>query len=860
MNVQPSEVNGSGSSPLDNQVTTQERSTTSPLSSRAREILDSLKEQRESLLGKWNDGGEKTSPRMRPTAAGSSAPFIRSSAIQKLQATLQQERLSRLRKQQRFLPVSPGTTNSGSCSVDGSDTGKGSVGTRSTETEETLSFTTFSAPVSPTTQSVDDAALLNKSIRIPNVGASGGSMCKDATDSTIPVSMLSSRVYPRGQSNALLATEINEEPAPPDTKGIPTMDPVEQAIGLSSIPMMPSRPPNFDAISKPASNQQARNMSLDDVEVPLELSPIDTRSKQRLSSDRVLVSPSADDALIQQNTDSPRLCPGSECSAPPSTTLSLKSTAERKAYIEQLYQNQGALTTISRRKPRSTAVRASSGLRQQERNHVNRVLVRGRVAILKPSNLRIFVPESDKGANLGVRSSSERGRHYEMSDQSACQNGSTSSNPENKEATSTVIRKNEEDSQVSSGAKATAADICSDSALRRPASSLESWLKGEVSERDAGYQLQSCDDTSLDETVTTRRRERLALIRHLEEDVAKSAVANNPSSHGNEASCTSSKMSASLGSIVISDDSSCDLTTSSESSDWASSVGESTNLLANNSIADTHSIVSCVTMPPLSPLSPPSAPCKRAGSARRQVVVAWKEPLLSEMRSPSLHEEKRSPSLDEESQQHKSISSKPSPENDLKSSSNLFVAGRAADSLCFANGGHFMIATKSGMTLHHHTKLRLTWLNQRPTTVKKVCLSTDLRCGTRGSLYDIAVRSGCNARDPYLFNRSQQRAASVDTNTAFRDSAGNAHLVSNIRGRSTKTEDYLTARGGTSGAVKLSESNTCQQMPFTVATNRVKPSSKNCLGAPGRHCSPTRGSQSIHREMPSIQDPDYCVD
>jgi hypothetical protein len=812
-------------------------------------------------LGKWNDGGEKTSPRMRPTAAGSSAlettpPFIRSSAIQKLQATLQQERLSRLRKQQRFLPASPGTTNSGLCSVDGSDTGKGSVGTRSTDTEETLSFTTFSSPVSPTTQSVDDAALLNKSIHIPNVGASGGSMCNDATDSTIPVSIPSSRVYLRGQSNTSLAAEINGEPVPPDTKGIPTMDPAEQAIGLSSIPVMPSRPPNFDATSNTASHRQARNMTLDDVEVPLELSPIDTRSKQRLSSDRVLVSPSADEALIRQNTDSPRLCPDSECSALPSTTLSLKSTAERKAYIEQIYQNQGALTTISRRKPRSTAVRASSGLRRQERNHVNRILVRGRVAILKPSNLRVFVPESEKGANLGNGLSSERGRHYEMSDQSSCQNGSTSSNPENKEATSTVISKNEEDSQVSSDAKATAADICSDSALRRPASSLESWLKGEVSERDAGYQLRSCDDTSLDETVTTRRRERLALIRHLEEDVAKSAVANNPSSPGNEASCTYSKMSASSGSIVISDDSSCDLTTSSESSDWASSMGESTNLLANNSIADTHSIVSCVTMPPLSPVSPPSAPCKRAGSVRRQVVVAWKEPLLSEMHSPSLDEEKCSPSLDEESQQHKSISSKPSPENDLKSSSNLFVAGRAADSLCFANGGHFMIATKSGMTLHHHTKLRLTRLNQRPTMVKKVCLSTDLRCGTRGSLYDIAVRSGCNARDPYLFNRSQRRAASVDTNTAFRYSAGNAHPVSNIGGRSTKTEDYLTARGGTSGAVKLSESNTCQRMLFTVATNRVKPSSKNCLGTPGRHCSPARGSQSIH----SFQDPDYCVD
>jgi hypothetical protein len=904
MNVQPSEVNGGRSSPIDSQATSQVQSTNSPLSSRAREILDSLKEQRESLLGRWNDGGDKTSPRMRSNAssalvATTSPPFIRSSAIQKLQATLHQERLSRLRKQQRVLPVSPGTTSSGSWSVDGSDAGKGSVGTRSTETEETLSCTTFSSPVSPTTKSVDDAVLLNKSIHVPNVGTPGASMRNGTTASMIPVvSTPSSSTYQGQRNNALdcSAPEIShskaesceipslgasmqgdlskdttatasavedsagsdgdsdpaineprspqpssprkgsamknelQRPLPPDpipsdgepvllgTEAMPTMDPVEEAHGFSSIPVTPSRAPNFDATSKPASNRQARNMTLGDVEIPLELSPIDRRCKQRLSSDRVRVPSSADEVSTPQNTDSPKLCPGSACSAPPSTIVSLRSTAERKAYIGQLYQNQGSFATISRRKPRSTAMRSSTGLRRREPNHVNRVLVRGRVAILKPSNLRVFVPESEKGSILGDGSASKRRIHNEKSGQSPCQIDSAAANPENKKATSTGVSIREKDSQVSAVANSTDANVSSVSALQRTANSLESRLGG---------QPRSCDDTSLDETVTTKRRERLALIRHLEDDVAKSTTANNPGSLGTKSSCVSSRTSTSSGSIVISDDSSCDLTTSSESSDWASSLEESTNLLASDSIADTYSIVSCVTMPPLSPLSPPAGPIKKAGSARRQVVVAWKEPLLSEMRSPS---------FDEESQQPQSISSKPTLANALTSSSNLFVAGRAADSLCFANGGHFMIATKSGMTLHHHTKLKLTRLDQKPTTVKKVCLSTDLRCGTRGSLYDIAVRSGCNTRDPYLFNRAQRRATSVDTNTAPRDSSSNA-------GRSTKTED-LTA--GT-------QANTFQRMPFAVATNRVKLRSKNCLIVPGRHCSPGRSTC-----QPSME-PHYCV-
>jgi hypothetical protein len=906
MKVQPSEVNGGRSSTIDSQATSQVQCNNSPLSSRAREILDSLKEQRESLLGRWNDGGDKTSPRMRSNAssalvATSLPPFIRSSAIQKLQATLHQERLSRLRKQQRFLPVSPGTTSSGSCSVDGSDAGKGSVGTRSTETEETLSCTTFSSPVSPTTQSVDDAVLLNKSIHIPNP-TSGASMRNGTTASMIPVSTPSSSTYQGQRNNALdcSAPEIShskaesceipslgasmhgdlskdttatasasavedsagsdgdsdpaineprspqpssprkgsamknelQRPLPPDpipsdgepvllgTEAMPTMDPVEETHGFSSIPVTPSRAPNFDATSNPTSNRQARNMTLGDVEIPLELSPIDRRCKQRLSSNRVRVPSSADEVSTPQNTDSPKLCPGSACSAPTSTSMSLRSTAERKAYIGQLYQNQGSFATISRRKPRSTAMRSSSGLRRREPNHVvNRVLVRGRVAILKPSNLRVFVPESEKGAIPGDGSATKRGVQSEKSGQSPCQIDFTTQKPENKEATSTGVSIREKDSQISAFANSSDANVSSVSALQRTANSLESRLGG---------QPRSCDDTSLDETVTTKRRERLALIRHLEEDVAKSTTANNPSSLSTKSSCVSSRTSTSSGSIVISDDSSCDLTTSSESSDWASSLGESTNLLASDSIADTYSIVSCVTMPPLSPLSPPAGPIKKAGSARRQVVVAWKEPLLSEMRSPS---------FDEESQQPQSVSSKPTLANALTSSSNLFVAGRAADSLCFAYGGHFMIATKSGMTLHHHTKLKLTRLDQKPTTMKKVCLSTDLRCGTRGSLYDIAVRSGCNTRDPYLSNRAQRRATSVDTNTAPRDSSSNA-------GRSRKTEDL------TAGTL----ANTLQRMPFAVATNRVKLCSKNCLIVPGPHCSPGRSTC-----QPSIQEPHFCV-
>jgi hypothetical protein len=72
----------------------------------------------------------------------------------------------------------------------------------------------------------------------------------------------------------------------------------------------------------------------------------------------------------------------------------------------------------------------------------------------------------------------------------------------------------------------------------------------------------------------------------------------------------------------------------------------------------------------------------------------------------------------------------------------LFVTARTADALCRANGGHWSLARQSGWdskTVHVAT-----WKPKECTVpaTTSIRLSTDFRCGTYGSLYDIALRSG----------------------------------------------------------------------------------------------------------------------
>jgi hypothetical protein len=77
----------------------------------------------------------------------------------------------------------------------------------------------------------------------------------------------------------------------------------------------------------------------------------------------------------------------------------------------------------------------------------------------------------------------------------------------------------------------------------------------------------------------------------------------------------------------------------------------------------------------------------------------------------------------------------------------LFVTGRAADALCRASGGHWFIARQSGWetnVVHLPTWKPRAGTGPLPTT--RIRLSTDFRCGTYGSLYDIALRSGSQLR------------------------------------------------------------------------------------------------------------------
>ena len=78
----------------------------------------------------------------------------------------------------------------------------------------------------------------------------------------------------------------------------------------------------------------------------------------------------------------------------------------------------------------------------------------------------------------------------------------------------------------------------------------------------------------------------------------------------------------------------------------------------------------------------------------------------------------------------------------------LFVTARRADELCRAQGGHFSIALRCGMTLLPQPAVEdriplvpSTMIQTQSPPTLNVRLSTDFRCGTYGSLYDIAMRS-----------------------------------------------------------------------------------------------------------------------
>ena len=80
----------------------------------------------------------------------------------------------------------------------------------------------------------------------------------------------------------------------------------------------------------------------------------------------------------------------------------------------------------------------------------------------------------------------------------------------------------------------------------------------------------------------------------------------------------------------------------------------------------------------------------------------------------------------------------------------LFVSRETANALCKANGGMYALAFSSSpgcLTAVPRLPVASSG-SSRPASATFLCLATDFRCGAYGSLYDLAVRSGCKVHEP----------------------------------------------------------------------------------------------------------------
>lgn len=229
-------------------------------------------------------------------------------------------------------------------------------------------------------------------------------------------------------------------------------------------------------------------------------------------------------------------------------------------------------------------------------------------------------------------------------------------------------------------------------------------------------------------------------------------------------------------SLSDSDDDECDYTTNSDTSGWAS-MGDSTAgpLGCSDSITDHVSVGSLgasammrqsitktnslhcteVFHLPLDLTKTTSSSAKPATmSKRKNNIGKTKNTVTFQIESIEVNTSQSPARREQEKQVPKAtVTQMLKPQSSIGTSTvhkPLFVTARRADEQCRTNGGHFSIALQSGMkSLQPSTgkPIRLARLKIAPTSPSlNVRLSTDLRCGTYGSLYDISMRSDGNGK------------------------------------------------------------------------------------------------------------------
>ena len=233
-------------------------------------------------------------------------------------------------------------------------------------------------------------------------------------------------------------------------------------------------------------------------------------------------------------------------------------------------------------------------------------------------------------------------------------------------------------------------------------------------------------------------------------------------------------------------DDACDYTTNSDTSGWAS-MGDSTAgpLGGSDSITTDHVSVGSLgssylyntrhpVSKPVSPIlkqrveddpkiattttsiaRPPTLPIRKNSHGKPKNTVTFQIESIEVNIAKSQTQQKR-----DKPAQIKPVSQKASTNSPIVNRP-LFVTARRADELCQAHGGHFSIAIRCGMKLLLPSKTNCIPLVPLPIQPKtsssslslNVRLSTDFRCGTYGSLYDIAMRSGGTDNDIVLPRR-----------------------------------------------------------------------------------------------------------
>ena len=179
--------------------------------------------------------------------------------------------------------------------------------------------------------------------------------------------------------------------------------------------------------------------------------------------------------------------------------------------------------------------------------------------------------------------------------------------------------------------------------------------------------------------------------------------------------------------------------------------------------------------------------CRDEGCAFSEPTLGVQAAVISDLAGELPRERVRK----EKTQKKEKMKARTAPSSIQK---RLFVTGRAADALCMASGGHFDLVKRSGMNLSGPTTklVRLQIISAKPPAMQ---LSTDFRCGTYGSQYDIAVRSGCKVHEP--LTTSARRSRPKRRNAYLSRSDSRDSIRSQRSDRSTKREThFIPACGG----------------------------------------------------------------